>query len=170
MYPELNAMGAKHTKEKSNKLKHKKTLAEKYPPSEPCACETCLGYCKRPGWWTVEQATRALDADYGNRMMLEMAPDHSFGVLSPAFRGNEVDFARKIFESQGCTFLKDGLCELHGTGLQPLECRFCHHDRPGLGPKCHAEIEQDWNTPAGRDLVVRWSKLTGFWERKIEKS
>jgi Fe-S-cluster containining protein len=162
-------MGAKHMKEKSNQLKHIKTLAEKYSPSQPCRCETCLGYCKRPGWWTVEEAARALEAAYGNRMMLEMAPDQSFGVLSPAFRGNEVDFARKIFESQGCTFLKDGLCELYGTGLQPLECRFCHHDRPGLGPKCHTDIERDWNTPAGRDLVVRWSKATGFWKRKVGK-
>jgi hypothetical protein len=50
-----------------------------------------------------------------------------------------------------------------------LECRFCHHDRLGLGPKCHADIERGWNTPAGRELVVRWSKETGFWERKVEK-
>jgi hypothetical protein len=101
-------------------------------------------------------------------MMLEMAPGNSFGVLSPSFKGNEGDFSRELFSGQGCTFLKDGLCELHETGLEPLECRFCHHDRVGLGPKCHTDIERDWNSPAGRDLVVRWSKSTGFWGRKIE--
>jgi hypothetical protein len=102
-------------------------------------------------------------------MMLEMAPG-SFGVLSPAFRGNELAFAKQLFADQGCTFLKDGLCELHATGLQPLECRFCHHDRVGQGPLCHASIEHDWNTPAGVALVVKWSKQTGFWEQVVINS
>jgi hypothetical protein len=148
-------------------MTRKKSLAAKYPPSEPCACEVCLNYCKRPGWWTVAEAACAVDAGYGSRMMLEMAPGNVYGVLSPAFKGNEGEFAREIFADQGCTFLKNGLCELHGTGNQPLECRFCHHDRIGRGLVCHADIEHDWDTPAGRDLVVRWSKSIGFWERKM---
>jgi hypothetical protein len=147
-------------------MKRKKTLIEKYPPSEPCACDVCLVYCRRPGWWTVEEAGRALDAGRGGRMMLEMSPDKSFGVLSPAFSGCEGNFALHVFSDRGCTFLTQNRCELHGTGLQPLECRFCHHDRPGLGSKCHADIEKDWNRPAGRALVVRWSKVTGFLTRR----
>jgi hypothetical protein len=98
-------------------------------------------------------------------MMLEMSPDRRFGVLSPAFAGNEVDFALDRHKHGGCTFLREGRCELHGTGLQPLECRFCHHDRPGQGPACHAAIERDWDTDAGRALVTRWARLTGFWQR-----
>jgi hypothetical protein len=43
-----------------------------------------------------------------------------------------------------------------------LECRFCHHDRRGLGPKCHADLERDWKTPAGRALVDRWIKQVGL--------
>jgi hypothetical protein len=34
-------------------------------------------------------------------MMLEMAPDRSFGVLSPAFKGNELVFAKQLFADQG---------------------------------------------------------------------
>lgn len=156
------------------RVKHPQTLAEKYPPSKPCACEICVSYCKRPGWWTVEEAAQAIEAGYGSRMMLEMSPDFSFGVLAPAFKGCEVAFALNRYADHGCTFLQDERCELYGTGCQPLECRYCHHDRPGMGPKCHADIEKDWNTPVGRALVVRWSKLTGFWNRlaigKIAKS
>jgi hypothetical protein len=37
-----------------------------------------------------------------------------------------------------------------------LECRFCHHERRGLGPKCHADLEKDWKTPAGQTLVDQW--------------
>jgi len=141
------------------------TLAEIYPPSPPCDCAVCLAFCLRPGWWTVAEAARAIEAGYARRMMLEMSPDRSFGVLSPAFKGNEVDFALQRFAGQGCTFLIAGRCALHGTDSQPLECRFCHHTRAGLGPQCHADLEKDWNTPAGQALVARWSRLSGFLER-----
>jgi hypothetical protein len=110
----------------------------------------------------VDEATRALQAGYGQRMMLEMAPDFTFGVLSPAFKGCEVNFAYNEYVSAGCTFFVDGKCELHGTGHQPLECRFCHHDRAGMGPRCHADIEKSWNTPEGRALIVKWSRMLGF--------
>jgi hypothetical protein len=141
------------------------TLAARFPPSPPCGCEVCLAYCRRPGWWTVSEAAAALDAGLGSRMMLEMSPDRSFGVLAPAFAGNEVDFALDRHKDRGCTFLRENRCELHGTGLQPLECRFCHHDRPGQGPACHDAVGADWDSDAGRALVTRWARLTGFWQR-----
>jgi len=100
--------------------------------------------------------------------MLEMSPDLTFGVLSPAFKGNEGDFARQRHERNGCSFLiGEARCDLHGTGLQPLECRFCHHDRPGRGQNCHAALERDWRTPAARSLVVRWTKQNGLWQKKV---
>jgi hypothetical protein len=151
-----------------SRAKHsrKLTLAEKYPPSPPCSCELCRSYCKRPGWWTVEEAARAVEVGYGKRMMLEMAPGFTFGVLSPAFKGCEAKFAFNEYASHGCTFLVDGKCELHGTGHQPLECRYSHHERMGMGPRCHADIEKDWNTPAGRALIVKWSQVVGFMKHR----
>lgn len=153
-------------------MKRKKTkfhsLCDKYPPSESCSCEICSGYCIRPGWWTLEEAGQAIDAGFGPRMMLEMSPDLSFGVLSPAFKGCEASFALNQFADRGCNFHSESGCELHGTGLMPLECRFCHHDRPGMGPHCHADIEREWNTPAGKALVGRWGKITGLWDH-LEK-
>ena len=98
-------------------------------------------------------------------MMLEMGPGNAFGVLSPAFRGAEMAFATQDFANSGCTFLQENLCELHGTGWQPLECRYCHHERPGEGARCHADLARDWNTASGRALVVRWSNQSGFWKR-----
>ncbi len=133
-----------------------KTLQERYPPSEPCGCDVCRGYCMRPGWWTVEEARRAVIAGYAPRMMLELSPDRTFGVLAPAFRGCERSVALQVFAKNGCTFFRHGLCELHETGLEPLECRFCHHLRQGLGQKCHADLEKDWHTPAGQALVRAW--------------
>jgi hypothetical protein len=144
------------------KGRNKKILPEKYPPSEPCACDICLSYCTRPGWWTVEEATWALEAGYGYRMMLEIAPKLTFGVLSPAFKGCEKNFATNQFANNGCNFLKDDRCELYGTGQQPLECCFCHHERRGLGHKCHADLKKDWKTAAGKALVEKWIKQVGL--------
>jgi len=143
-----------------------KNLAKKYPPSQPCSCDVCLSYCKRPGWWTVEEAARAIDAGYADRMMLEMSPELTFGVLSPAFKGNEGSIALQIFANKGCTFLINDLCALFGTGYQPLECRFCHHSRCGMGKKCHLDIEMDWCSREGQKLVIKWGKTTGFFERQ----
>lgn len=140
-------------------------LQRKFQPSEPCSCNICVSYCARPGWWTVEEARLALQAGYGGRMMLEVSPEHDFGVLSPAFKGCEGGIAFEEFARHKCTFLQDNLCELHGTGFQPLECRVCHHERPGVGPKCHAAILEDWKTLPGRQLVARWCRLQGLWQR-----
>lgn len=137
-------------------------LQERYPPSEPCDCEVCRGYCKRPGWWTVEQAEAAIKAGYARRMMLEISPDMDFGVLSPAFKGCESFFALNIYSKNGCTFLKEGLCEIHSTEHLPLECRFCHHERTGKGPRCHSDLEADWNTEKGKRLVRRWANIVNL--------
>lgn len=132
-------------------LKRKKmyrSLKEKYPPSEPCNCEICKSYCIRPGWWTVEEDSQANKAGYGDRMMLEISPEMTFGVLSPAFKGCEGFYALQQYAQNGCNFFNKGLCELYVTGT-PLECRYCHHLRNGLGQKCHTDIEKDWQIPAG---------------------
>jgi hypothetical protein len=139
-------------------------LIKKYPPSEPCSCGICLDYCIRPGWWTVDEAWEAFEAEFGLRMMLETSPDRSFGVLSPAFKGCEGMIATNRYASNGCTFLAGNLCGLFGSGFQPLECRFCHHTRVGQGVKCHADLEADWTQLAGRQLVRQWCRLTGIWD------
>jgi hypothetical protein len=147
--------------------RHTWVLAKKYPPSDPCTCEICVAYCQRPGWWTVSEAARAIDAGYASRMMLEVAPELTFGVLSPAFEGCEGAIASNLFAVNGCNFLKEKRCELYGSGYQPLECRFCHHERRGLGHKCHADLEKDWHTPAGQALVEKWVKQFGLTIRQF---
>ncbi len=134
-------------------------LRDKYRPSEPCSCDICKSYCLRPGWWTVDEAEKVILSGLSNRIMLEISPERNFGVLSPAFKGNERYYALQLFSRNGCTFYNEGLCELFGTGLQPLECRYCHHDRKGLGLQCHLDIEKDWRTARGQKLIIRWCNI-----------
>lgn len=144
-----------------NKLiKH--PLRAKFTPSEPCSCSICKGFCLRPGWWIVDEARLAIQNGLANRMMLEISPDKSFGVLAPAFKGNELLIAMQVFSNNYCTFYIDGLCELFGKDYQPLECRFVHHRRKGQGIVCHTAIEKDWNTMAGKKLVQEWIATTNF--------
>jgi hypothetical protein len=137
-------------------------LASIYPPSKPCSCTICKGFCARPGWWTPAEARKALAAGYGDRMMLEIAPERTFGVLAPAFKGCEMDFAWQEYSHLGCTFLQDGMCELHSTGYLPFECRFCHHERLGSGKECHAEIEREWHRSKGEVLIRHWMRKVRF--------
>lgn len=98
-------------------------------------------------------------------MMLELAPERTFGVLSPSFRGNEAEYALRIFSHNSCTFLHDERCELFGTGLQPLECRFCHHLRKGKGSTCHRALEEEWKSDRAKRLVMRWATEMGLLQR-----
>jgi len=36
----------------------------------------------RSGWWTVDEASKAIDAGYAEKMMLEISPELNFGVLN----------------------------------------------------------------------------------------
>jgi hypothetical protein len=112
----------------------------------------------------VDEALQALNGGFGSRMMLEVSPDRSFGVLSPAFKGCESLIATNKYALNGCTFMENEKCSLHGSELQPLECRFCHHERQGQGAICHNALEKNWDTPLGRQLVRRWCKMTGLWD------
>ena len=143
-------------------------LTERFSPSESCTCDICVNFCQRPGWWTVSEAANAIAAGYAHRMMLEIAPDFTFGVLAPAFKGNEGNLALQFFAKSGCTFLVDERCELFPSKLMPLECRFCHHTRSAQGPVCHAAIETDWHSTKGSQLVNQWGRITGLWSRLRE--
>jgi hypothetical protein len=146
------------------------SLEDIYPPSPPCNCDICKSFCKRPGWWTIDQVPSAMRAGYSNKMMLEIAPDFTFAVLSPSFRGCEGYIAINEYSNNGCNFFVNEMCELHGTDLQPLECRVCHHDYLGLGPKCHLDIEKQWNSPAAQKLVIKWMEETRFLEKLSKNS
>ncbi len=137
-------------------------LYHRFPPSESCSCAICMAYCERPGWPLVEEARLAMQAGLFRRYMLEFAPDLSFAILAPAFRGNEAQFALQRFAHAGCTFLTEKGCAIFDTPYRPLECRFCHHDRIGKGLACHLAIAKDWNTSKGKRTVNRWLEMVGL--------
>lgn len=137
-------------------------LYDYFPPSESCSCQICLNYCKRPGWWTLEEFEYLLKTHYYKKVMLEISPEMSFGVLVPAFKGCESNFALQNYANNGCTFLNMNKCQLHKSKYQPLECRYCHHDRVGKGIECHNALEKEWNSFEGQKLVNYWLRIVNF--------
>ncbi|MBR7101931.1 MAG: hypothetical protein IKC74_06570 [Clostridia bacterium] len=140
-------------------------LKAMFPPSNGCTCSICQSYCKRPGWWTVDQAELAITLGYADRMMMEISPDFRYAVLSPAFYGCEGYIATNEASKNYCNFLKNGLCELHNTKILPLECAFCHHERTGQGKICHDAISMEWKTLRGQGLVAKWQDIVNLDEK-----
>ena len=134
-------------------------LYKRFPPSPACSCSICAYYCRRPGWPLVEEARLAIELGMAGRLMLEFAPDFSFGILAPAFKGNEGHCAFTLYSHNGCTFLCDSGCEIFDAAYRPIECRFCHHNRPDQGLSCHLAVARDWDTSKGRRLVHRWLSM-----------
>jgi hypothetical protein len=142
-----------------------------------CTCERCVKMCQsRPCWGTPEDMKAIIDAGLGDRLMVDMDgyyDSNGFAevgprVLCPGAVGHEGSDNDMLHVSSGwgdrypsnpCTFLKDGLCELHALGLKPTEGRrvtCVHGDTSWHG--VHDEMENAWKTAEGSDLVEKWSE------------
>lgn len=88
-----------------------------------CRCSQCTMQCRTPCLGTPEDILRLLKAGYKKR-------------LSPTLWGVGLVLGRLPYmvpmvqarQVNGyCTFFRDGLCELHRTGLKPTEGRLSYH-------------------------------------------
>ncbi len=136
-------------------------------PNE-CSCEKCQQMCKRPCWGTPEDMQRIIDAGYGHRLMRDFwgaskdeENEYTF-ILSPALKGHEGEKAPFYPRSpEGCTFWKDGLCELHDLGLKPIEGKLATC-KPEVMPRedeisLHEEIYLTWKNPEAQKFSDYWT-------------
>lgn len=131
-------------------------------PTE-CSCEICKNMCKRPCWGTPEDIKRLIDAGYGDRLMHDYwknSPEDDQAIICPALKGSEGKFAPFIPKSEeGCTFWKDGLCELHEKGLKPTEGKLAYHDEKVEvvdDYNLHEAVAKTWWNYEGQELSVQW--------------
>lgn len=98
---------------------------------------------RRPCWPTPDEAKRIKDAGFGDRLMIDywVESPTDIKIECPAIVGYEGLNAPFIPVGR-CTFLKDGLCELHDLGLKPLEGRVA---------SCQGTVE---DSQAVRDFIV----------------
>lgn len=123
-----------------------------------CDCDKCRMMCKAPCCGTVEEMQRLIDHGYGDRLMLDTwggQPD----MLKPALKGYEGQNAPwDVSSLEGCTFWKDGKCELHTLKLKPLGGRIATHDREkSIYEKFTDFMDENWEKGGAADILIeRW--------------
>lgn len=139
-----------------------------------CSCPDCVSLCKRnPGWMTPEEASKAIASGHATRLMRdwlepcsEVGNEERIYVLAPASRGcegkdapefNLFDMFSVTAKKGRCTFLSNGLCDLHATDYKPLQCRESMGCAEiGLD---NYEMARMWDNDEGRKTIAWWSTL-----------
>jgi hypothetical protein len=124
-----------------------------------CDCEKCRSMCKSPCCGTIEDIQKLIDAGYGDRLMVDDWPGDT-DLIKPAMKGSEGHRAPwETTTEEGCTFWKDGKCELHNLGLKPTQGKLAHHDN-----KLHQVlgiedlIRDSWEDDNAKEFIEKWKK------------
>jgi hypothetical protein len=156
------------------------TLKELTLVDSECKCEECTENCAwRPGWPSLEEAKKLVEAGYGKELMVDWWGGDSFTpdlsriyLLCPAGKGHAGDDAAEgslsdIFSvgrlpAMPCVMLTpEKLCKLHGSGMKPVECRCtsCNTPDPDY---IHEAAAESWNSPRGAAFVLQWMYDVGY--------
>ncbi len=134
-----------------------------------CSCSKCKSMCHAPCCGSVEDFEKIIEAGYADRLMFDDLPSVCDGgdIIKPALKGHEGKQAPWETKSElGCTFWKYGKCELHKSGLKPIQGKQATHtDQHVAADKAQAfsEISKaDWESPRGMALIEKWKKLVNY--------
>lgn len=96
-------------------------VTERYPVA--CSCERCRRQCLTPCLGTPQDIWRLMEAGYESKLKL------TFWAVGMLLRKLPVPvlMVQAYQTPDGCVFWKNGLCELHHTGLKPTEGKLSHH-------------------------------------------
>lgn len=150
-------------------------------PDVECQCWKCQSMCQRPCFGTPDDIQKLIDAGYEDRLCLDnhcgLEKCAEIDLLTPALKGRESSFAPLMPSSkEGCTFFKDGKCELHGKGLKPSQGRKAIHDhrdtkeeeKKYMGGKLGASISELWKDEKAQKMVEDFKSKRGLKSHKEE--
>lgn len=142
----------------------------KTTPESECSCESCKKMCKRPCWGTPEDIQKIIDAGFGDRLGIDYMTNEDTSdtfMIQPVAKGYESKKAPFMpITKAGCTFWKDGLCELHHLKLKPIGGRLAYHIQKDSEKerllysenayKLVSEIRETWENSEAREMVKKW--------------
>lgn len=135
-----------------------KQLKLKILPSE-CDCLKCSTMCQGPCCGTPKEMKELITRGFGSRLMFDDLPGGS-DLLKPALKGYEGKKAPwQTASKEGCTFWINGKCELHSSGLKPIQGKLAHHtltDDDDM--KIGNFIKQSWETKEAEEVINIWKK------------
>jgi hypothetical protein len=109
---------------------------------------------------------KLIEAGYSKRLMLDDWPGDPV-ILKPAMKGSEGERAPwEVRTLRGCTFWKEGKCELHVLGLKPTQGRLAHHTLTDSQEGEIAEmVRQSWkddNFEKGETIINQWKETNKY--------
>lgn len=130
-----------------------------------CDCEKCSFMCHAPCCGTPEDMQKLIDAGYAKRLMLDDLPGGP-DCIKPALKGYEgIQSPWDVASREGCTFWKDGKCELHSLGLKPIQGKLSHHalnreENDQIG----RIIDESWEDHKGDEVIKQWKEINDYEE------
>lgn len=124
--------------------------------------------CHAPCCGTVEEMDRLIDEGFAGRLMLDDW-DGQEDMIKPALFGSESERAPyEIRSILGCTFWKEGKCELHDLKLKPFQGRFASH--ANTNEQCDAIVEvirETWISHRAGEVIDKWKKAVKYEDEEM---
>lgn len=129
-----------------------------------CKCVSCKSQCMRsPCLGTPQDIEKIIDAGYGDRIF---ATEWGVRVMQGLDK-HPIRMYQAELTEHGCTFFKNGLCELHNYGLKPTEGKLSHHTitHENYDPKKHLSynVAKTWlddnNVPVVQRIIEKINTL-----------
>lgn len=135
-------------------------------PTE-CECKECSLMCHAPCCGTHEEMQILIDNGYASRLMYDDLPGGP-PMLKPALKGYEGKRSPwSTATEEGCTFWKDGKCELHSLRIKPIQGKLAHHSLTDKQFDSISDyIKENWENVTLEELDTLISKWN---ERKINE-
>lgn len=128
-----------------------------------CDCNKCSMMCRAPCCGTPEDVLNLINAGHANRLSLDDWPG-DVALIKPALKMYEGEKAPwNTNSAAGCTFWKNGLCELHESGLKPAQGKLANHANTDeqIAEICQM-IRDSWEEPLAKKVIKQWKKAVGY--------
>jgi len=125
-----------------------------------CDCSKCQNACTAPCCGTPQDFINLMKAGYAERLMLDDWPDGNI-MLKPALKGHEGCYAPwETRTKEGCTFWKEGKCELHDLKLKPTQGKlYIHSLTEEQLDEIATLIRDSWEEKEAEIVIKFWKKL-----------
>lgn len=133
-----------------------------------CSCRQCRSQCRVPCLGTPDDILRLIRAGHAGKLRLTLwCVGLALGELPapiPMVQPGQTD--------AGCVFFRDGLCELHHSGLKPTEGKLSCHD---IWPGCFSfrsslawHVAKEWTRKDNFHKVAQAIALAGPYQKGID--